>query len=283
MNYRILTSVLAVIMVCSIPTGALGAGSGDMVREQIRAQAQSQTQDQTRSQDCTQLRTQSQLQDQTKLQDQDKIQLRQRLHITEEAQLQLQERLHTQDQNQLCFSDIEQHWAREQIRSANNWGLINGNPDGTFNPDGNISGIEGTLMIANMMNCISGINAGAGSMGQINWDIVPIWARERMKETTTLHVAAQNQLYGEQNLNRLNFAVMLAKCVGLEPVTASPGVLEFLDQDKIPSADLGYILALRNYGILAGDNGSFCSPRMVSRAEAAVMLTKVLDILEISF
>jgi hypothetical protein len=103
---------------------------------------------------------------------------------------------------------------------------------------------------------------------------------ERMQEATALRIASQSQFYGEQQLNRLQFAVMLAKSLGIEQAAVPEGTMVFQDQGGIPAGDLGYVLALKNMGIVAGDNGSFYPERLVTRAEAAVMLRNVINVLE---
>ncbi len=257
MKKKIVTLLLVGMILFSVPAWA---GAADMIQDQTRTQDQTQTP----------------LMDQ----DQTRIQLRDRLYINDEAKIQLQDRLQTQDQDSFCFPDIQQHWAREQVRTSYSWGLVNGYTDGNFNPNGNITGTEAVIMMSRLMNCIVGNEAGTGTAGDINWDVVPLWARETMRETTALRIASQCQYYGEQQLNRLQFAVMLAKSLGIEQATVPEGTIVFQDQNGIPAADLGYVQALKNLGIVAGDNENFCPTRLVTRAEAAVMLTRVLDVLE---
>jgi hypothetical protein len=213
-------------------------------------------------------------------QDQSRIEIRERLHITEESKIQLQERLQTQDQTQLCFPDIEHHWAREQIRSAYYGGMASGYLDGNFNPNRNISGSEAVIMVSRMIKCIEGIDAEEISELDINWDNTPMWAREQMKEPAALRIANQNQFYGDQQLNRIQFMVMLAKSLGLEPVTAPEETNVFNDIMEISESDLGYFLAVQKLGIINGDSGSFYPNRLVTRAEVVVMLTRVLNVLE---
>lgn len=181
--------------------------------------------------------------------------LRDKLRITDEAKIQFQDRLRSQVQDQLYFQDIQQHWAREQIRSAYSWGLVIGYPDGNFNPDGKVTGPEAVTMMNRLLQCIAGIDAGAGT-------------------------ANQSQVSGEQQLNRLQFAVTLAKGLGIEQAAVPEDTIVFQDQTGITTADLGYILALKNLGLVAGDNGNFYPSRLVTRAEAAVMLTRVLNVLD---
>ncbi|MEA4815104.1 MAG: S-layer homology domain-containing protein, partial [Oscillospiraceae bacterium] len=167
-----------------------------------------------------------------------------------------------------------------QINSAYCWGLVNGYPDGSFNPDGKISGTGGTLMVSRLINCLNGENSTETTEDSIDWDLVPEWAKEQLQEKTALRIAAQSQCYGETQLNRLQFAVMLAKAAGIEPAEVSADTVAFLDQDDIPAEDLGYIEELRALGIIQGNAGCFYPNQTVTRAEAAVMLIRMLGVIE---
>jgi inhibitor of cysteine peptidase len=100
-----------------------------------------------------------------------------------------------------------------------------------------------------------------------------------MQEETALRIAKESQLYGVKQVNRLQFAVMLAKALRLQPATILQGAMIFQDQDSISATNMGYILTLKKLNIVVGDNGNFYPDRLVTRAEAAVMLSKVLNIL----
>lgn len=268
MRKKIIALLLLGGLMLSVPSWTAAQGFGDM------------TQDQTMLQDKTQDQTQDQVRIQLMDPDQMRTHLRDRLHITDSTMIQMQDRLRLQDQDQLCFQDVQQHWAREQIRTAYIWGLASGYPDGSFNPDRTITGAEAVLMMSRLMNSLGGIDAGAETPGNIDWDTVPLWARESIREATALRIASRSNLYGEQQLNRLQFAVMLAKSLGIEQADVPEGTEVFHDQAGVPAGDLCYILALKNLGIISGENGNFYPERLVTRAEAAVMLTKALNLLE---
>jgi hypothetical protein len=280
MTKKMLAILIAGIMVFSMPGWAMAQGAGDMIQDQDRIQDQTQDPLQTQDQIMIQQRDRDQTNINSADQEQARLQLRDRLHILDQAKTQLQERLQTQDQTRLCFPDIEGHWAMAQIRSAYQWGLINGYPDGSFGPNQNVTGAEGIVMMSRLMERLSGIDPGTVAAGQVDWESVPLWARERLQEAVALRIAVQSQFYGESRLNRLQFAVMLAKALGIEPTTVPEGTVDFLDQDELTASELGYIHALRTLGLIVGNQGYFYPAQAVTRAEAASMLTRVLDMLE---
>lgn len=213
---------------------------------------------------------------QTNISDEDRLQARQQmtqmLEISADA---LQLRTARMEQAQQ-FSDTVEHWAREQVQNAQSWGLTNGYPDGSFNPDGKISGTEGILMMSRMMNCIAGEDTTGGNAEEIQWQNVPEWAHTMLQEPAALRIATQSHIYGETQLNRLQFAVALAKGMSIEPMAVPEGTVVFLDQEEIPADALGYIYALRTLGIIEGNEGQFFPNLGVTRAEAATMLNRVM-------
>ncbi len=266
MKQKILTMILVVIMIIGIPTTASGQGVGDM------NQAQEQNQEQ--------LQIHKQTEIDPELQEQERLQLRARLEVLSSAAIQQQERTQIQNQNQQCFSDIEQHWAQAEIKSAYNWGVVNGYPNGEYNPDNSITGPEGVAMMTKLMNNLEGIDVGETTPGAINWEGMPEWAKAQLQEQNALRIMTQTAYYNEENLNRLQFCVIFAKSLGLEPSEVPEDTISFLDQELIPQAELGYIHRLRLLGIIEGHEGNFHPDRPVTRAEAACILLRVMDVVE---
>lgn len=266
MKNKIFTTLLAMLLLVS-PVSAFAAG----------ANGPSET---------TFLGQQEQIQQRMQLiiseaeQQQARLQLNNQFQIHEQSRQQKQNRLHQQEQAQSSFSDTEEHWAKEQIREAYAWGLVNGYPDRSFNPNGSISGIEGIFMMSRMMNCLDGEESGSGTADDIDWSKIPEWAKAGIQEASALRIATQSRFYGESTLNRLQFAIMLSKAMELQPIEVPDSALTFLDQDTIPSENLGSIHALRVLGIINGNNGNFYPNQTVTRAEAAAMLSRIFDTLE---
>ena len=270
MKKALYTSVLAVILIVSMSVDAFAAGAGDLSRSQDQERLQDQIQQQDRNQTCVSEADK----------EQSRLQLKSKLQIAEQALTKQQERAQQKDKSQACFSDVQQHWAIEQIESVYSWGLINGYPDGSYNPSGNISGIEGVLIASRITNCLDGELAQGGTADDVDWTQVPLWARDQLMEASALRIATQSQDYGEAQLNRLQLAVMLAKAIGIEPAEVPNDSVVFLDQNEIPTYELEYINALRTLGIVNGNNGKFYPNQAVTRAEAAAMLSQVLEIFE---
>jgi len=283
----VLTIMAAQAPVFAAETTAMSGAVQDRERMQDMMDGGTQPMIQLRDQDRVQLMTEEQLLLRS--------QLREQLQLSKEAQLQLQERLETAlrtlaqtqstntNQYRLCFSDIEMHWAKDHIRWAYLWGLVNGYPNGTFQPQGHITGLEGVLMTSHLVRDLKGIEPYTALDMDIDWTIIPVWAREALRDQTALRIMNQSQTYSQTPLNRYQLAVMLAKALELQKYEGpGPGLAPpFSDYEKIPADGRGYILSLWNLGLMAGDSGKFEPDRLVTRAEAAAMLMNVIQTLDV--
>jgi len=288
----LILSLVLTIMAAQAPAlaaetpGASGAAQDrDQMQDMMNSDAQPMLQ--MRDQDRVQLMTEEQLLL--------RRQLREQLQLSVEAQLQLQERLETAlrtqaetqtantNQYRLCFSDIETHWAKDHIRWAYLWGLASGYPDGTFHPQGLITGLEGVLMTGHLVRDLKGIEPYTALDMDIDWSLIPLWARDALRDQTALRIMNQSQTYSQTPLNRYQLAVMLAKALELQKSEGpGPGMAPpFSDFEKIPADGRGYILSLWNLGLTSGDNGKFEPDRLVTRAEAAALLMNVIHALDV--
>lgn len=273
-------------------TGTAGPGAENPVLDRDRIQDMTgcgtQPMIQQRDQERVQLLTEEQLLKRS--------QLRALLQLSSETQLQLQERLELEQRTQTGeqpenqyrqhFSDIEEHWAREHIRWAYLWGLVNGYPDGSFKPQGNITALEGVFMVSHLVRDLKGIEPYTALDMEIDWTVIPEWAREALREQTALRIMNQTQTYDQSPLSRYQLAVMLAKALELQKSEGpGPGAqvgVPFSDLEQIPGEGRGYVVALWNLGLIAGDNGKFEPERLVTRAEAAAMLMNVIQMLDVT-
>ncbi len=99
------------------------------------------------------------------------------------------------------FSDISGHWAQKYIELAASNGWINGNPDGTFKPNNNITRAETVAMINRVLNRQTESNDDLLPVSQMtNWSDnmdTAKWYYRDMQEATNNHKAerAGNSIY----------------------------------------------------------------------------------------
>jgi hypothetical protein len=108
---------------------------------------------------------------------------------------------------------------------------------------------------------------------------VPAWAVNQARKASLGKIININRFHSEVQASRAQAAVMLAKALQLEPVTTDENAFTYTI--LISPEDLGYILALKEAGIISGTPDHKFNPNSsVTRAEMAVMLANIADNIE---
>lgn len=213
------------------------------------------------------------------------------------------------------FKDAEGHWAQKSIQKVQKLGLIQGYEDGSFNPDAVVSQVEAMVMVVNLAEIINDDSVTDESdvdeittedentdEGQIdetdnettdentedddsisdedeNTGDVPGWAKNQARKAAKMKVININRFHSEVQASRAQVAVMLAKALELEPVEVDEGA--FTDSIKISPEDVGYILALKEAGVITGTpDGKFNPNSSITRAQMAAMLANIVENIE---
>jgi len=204
------------------------------------------------------------------------------------------------------FTDTSKHWSKTNIEIVQKLGLMSGYTDGSFQPDAPITSVEAMVIAVNMSELVStetttdqtttatqettSTTTTEESTGTTTedessntntavTDEIPDWAQEQAQEASKLKIVNMNRFHSSVQANRAQTAVMLAKALNLEPVDTSE--YSFSDSVLISSEDLGYIMALREAGIVLGrPDGKFNPNSSITRAEVASMLAKAVENIE---
>lgn len=183
------------------------------------------------------------------------------------------------DNNKVAFSDIENHWAYDNILSAVNMGLFTGVSDTEFAPNNTAT----RAMFVTVLGRLAGV--GTSKTGDNKFTDVKnndyfypyvMWAVENGVVSGLSH----SKFGSSSNITREQMAVMLynfAKNQNIELSKIYSGS-NFKDTDKISSWAVESVNALAKAGILNGrDNGNFDPKGTATRAEIATMFVKFID------
>ena len=209
------------------------------------------------------------------------------------------------------ISDVEGHWAQAEIETAINERWVNGYPDGTFHPQGTITRAEFTKMLLAAIRLYPDNGTSTGE--PVRWMkdhacyrepvrnemaryspilVLPMghWFTTQGWKDTAVYsgilVPADYTEYAfhpDQAISRYEIAVLTVRALGLVyPASHSDGSdLPFTDQDTFQPWVRGYIQEAVNAGILTGyPDGTFAPKAPATRAEAVVMVSRVLDYME---
>ena len=182
------------------------------------------------------------------VQEQIRLEINNRLRIDGSALEQM--KLRAQEQTENRFMDLRDHWSRDEVGQSYNWGFVNGYPDGSFRPEGIISGTEGILMLTRMMNTIAAGMPGEPDPEDVDWNRVPEWARDQLREGM-----AQKQLTRAEAAAMMNRVMMRLKAAPTE-YFHEPDMLTVILHEN-PTTGYGWVVEFEEGDILKIESDDF--------------------------
>lgn len=202
------------------------------------------------------------------------------------------------------LSDLDGHWAEEEIRGAAASGWVDGYPDGSFRPDRTITRAEFTKILLDAIH-LTPESETAAWMKENAYDFqgaLPVRYQPRLSDMEGHWLTRQGWLdaalyagilvpadydggifHPEQSIARYEMAVLADRALGLvytanQPVTEAP---PFSDWEAFSDWRGGYIAEAVKAGTLEGyPDGTFGADQTATRAEAVVIVQRVLDNME---
>lgn len=201
--------------------------------------------------------------------------------------------------SEVYFPDTQGHWAQEEINEAFVRGWLNGYPDETFRPDATITRAEFVKMllsaikvkpdsaIANWLASKNKTNQGPLNDMTTHWLTQQGWTDAALASGIVVaNDYDKHNFVPEKPIARYEIALMADRALGLVyPATHEENIdLSFTDKNDIQDWMLGYVKEATDVGILKGyPDGSFGPKKTATRAEAVVMISRVLNEMEKGF
>ena len=174
------------------------------------------------------------------------------------------------------FSDIDEHWAKEEIEELCNSDIVSGYSDGTFKPDNLVTRAEFTKLIVNAFNIQqSGDGVTFEDVSQDAWYAEYVAAAS----SCGLITGDDNRFRPDETITRQDAAVILYRTIqymGIEVDNA--GEADFRDNAKISDYAQEAVNVMSANEIIVGDSGSFNPMNETTRAQSVVMLSRVLNL-----
>gem|GEM_PF-1207775 len=170
------------------------------------------------------------------------------------------------------FGDTSGHWAQADIERWSEKHILNGY-DGRFRPDDPITRAEFATVLNNILRYI---DRGVNTFSDLNEDE---WYADAMLKLNAAGVmnGSGGQAMPNKTITRQEAAVMVARAFRIDGVAAHG---TFTDTNKIASWASEAVAALVAHGVLNGKpDGSFDPTGLLSRAEAARILTNLIAVL----
>ena len=191
-------------------------------------------------------------------------------------------------------ADIQGHWAQEEIQRAMDAGWIDGYPDGTFQPEQTITRAEFTKLLLDAIHLtpdseIVAWMKGASQAQAPLEDMADHWLTEGGWMDAALvsgMVVTQDYNYHnfrpEKPIARYEIALMTTRALGqVKEGNQLLDSLDYTDDNTILPWMKGYVNEAVKAGVLHGyPDGSFQPHATSTRAEAVVMIQRMLDRME---
>ncbi|XEC95650.1 S-layer homology domain-containing protein [Paenibacillus tarimensis] len=178
--------------------------------------------------------------------------------------------------NQARFKDIKGHWAHDAIDRLAELAVISGFPDGTFRPEERVTREQFVKMLVTA--------AGESPIrGKATFTDVPEsrWSNPYIESAVSNNITPLSD-YGarfrpSQTITRQETAVLSARALSLQPEWPE---FAFKDNHLIDNRT-GLVGAAVRYGIIVGfEDNTFRPSASLTRAQAAVIITRLLDDLQ---
>ncbi len=183
-------------------------------------------------------------------------------------------------ENTGTFSDIENHWAREYIERLLEKEIVSGVDGNHFEPDRKILREEVVKIIVRAMN-MAAVNSISvyEDVKADGWYYSYIVAAEK----NGLISGISNTEFGiGRNIIRQDLALLISRMLSMNGVILDSEAYEsFIDQENISDYAKDAVNALRNLGIVNGDEMNAFNPKNeATRAEVSRMISETINIID---
>lgn len=173
-------------------------------------------------------------------------------------------------------SDIQGHWAEDNLRKWSASGVLTGYPDGTLRPNQPITRAE-MVVILQRMFAVNGTDPASFSDVPTN-----AWYAQHLSAALSagyIKGYVDGTFKPNKQMTRAEAAVVLSRAFQLSETTKglkSNGIDHFSDKTAIPAYALSAVKELVMAGAIKGlSDGSFGSSQYVTRSEVSAMLDRL--------
>lgn len=178
------------------------------------------------------------------------------------------------------FGDLADHWSRGDVEVLAARGIVTGDPDGSFRPNGKVTRAE---FVKLLLPLFAGAGAGADRVSSAPFADVPqdAWYAEAVERAAAAGIVqgADGTFRPTDPVTREEMAVMLDRALGIVTDDLDPEKLlgVFADGTKVSGWARMQVAYAVKAGLLKGSGGRLNPGATATRAEAATVLLRVLE------
>ncbi|QVY61240.1 S8 family serine peptidase [Cytobacillus gottheilii] len=185
-------------------------------------------------------------------------------------------------ENNVTFKDVAKHWAKDEVEVLASRSIINGKTSGSFAPEEDITRAQFAALLVRSLNLP--VSEEQGSFKDVSANH---WAASDIEAAYAAGIISgklDGSFAPSENITREQMAAMLIRAVEYKDASLLEGLkpsAPFKDADRINSyakeaIDQAVALKLLN----GNSNGTFGPKKNTTRAQAAVVLYRMLDALD---
>lgn len=205
------------------------------------------------------------------------------------------------------FVDVDGHWAQNTINALADKGLINGVGSGYFEPNGHVTraqylkmmmdtagiapavGLSGVCLDANASDWYAPYLQSALTKGLLPRQMITGYKAELVKDAAGeyAYVSYDGAFSGNVAITREEAAFLSMSTfqyvlnANTMRKLAEPSKVEFTDEAEIEKWAYSAVKMAADNGVITGmDDGSFAPKESTTRAQAAVIMERILNILQ---
>ena len=178
----------------------------------------------------------------------------------------------TADAEKNVFNDMESHWGKEIVALLAERGIVDGMPDGGFHPDQAVTRAEYLKLLTTALGLSPVMSDSFSDVAADEWYYGIIGAAKQ----AGLAVGDGDSFRPNETITREDAAVLLFRAMGNKGLEGQEQI-SFEDGEEISQYAAEAVAALSSSGILQGDQGRFLPKASTTRAEAAVMIYRMLE------
>ncbi|MGI6551153.1 MAG: S-layer homology domain-containing protein [Syntrophomonadales bacterium] len=183
------------------------------------------------------------------------------------------------------LSDVENHWARQQIMTAVEKGIMNGVGDGMFLPNRSLTRAELAVVLERMFGL------DYGNVDFIKAPVITDYYEDVSEGTwytdAVMMMAINQILPGESRqfkpqepVTRLEVAQAITRCFAVKEIPVITIMMMPIYEDTRDMAESKDIAFITNTGIMKGYNNYFRPHDPLTRAEAACVFVNTANVIQ---
>ena len=170
------------------------------------------------------------------------------------------------------YSDTQGTWAEAAIERWSGYGMIQGN-NGKFDPNGDLTRGQMATLLTRLLKLAAAESAGFSDITD------ETWCADAVNRCAAAGIMLGNNGKAMPNapITRQEAMVMLARALGVAPVTDTKALAKFADADKAGTFAQGDLAALVEAGIVKGTAEGKLDPLSnITRAEMVTIVDRLI-------